>query len=356
MTYRVVQWSTGNVGRVALRAIIENPHLELVGVHAYSQDKIGRDAAELCGLDDPTGIRATDNVDELLALKPDCICYCTLATNVDDLCRFLEAGVNVAGTAGYITGEHLGPGARQRLEQACQIGGAALYGSGLNPGTSNMLALVASGLCDRIHSVTVTESVDVTDYASKDTWLSLGWAQPLGAPGQDTATVERTSELREAMEMTAAGLGIEIDDVRFEVEYAVTKNEISLPYMTYPAGTVAGQRSVYHGMKNGRSVVRQQIVYRVRGDLEPAFPLVHGYLIEIEGEPSVNVLLTLPKPQVVGVNRQRTPMASGMIATAMPAVNAIPALCRAAPGIRVAHELPPVTAYDLEYTPAPVTR
>ncbi|GAB1813024.1 NAD(P)H-dependent amine dehydrogenase family protein [Mycobacterium sp. MUNTM1] len=351
MVLRVVQWSTGNVGQKALRAIIDSPRLELVGVHAHNVHKIGVDAAKLCGLDEPTGILATDDIDALIALRPDCLSYSTLAPDVDVMCRFLEAGVNISGTAGFITGEHLGTDALQRLEKACLAGGASLYGSGLNPGLSNILALVASSVCDRIYSVSVTESVDVTDYASKETWEALGWARPLGAEGQNAATLERTSELREAMEMTANGLGIEIDDVKFEVEYAVTKEEIVLPYMTYPAGTVAGQRSTYHGMKNGRSVVRQHICYRVQGSLEPEFPLVHGYLVEIEGEPSAEVLLTFPKPHVEGVNRERKAMASGMVATAMPAVNAIPAVCAAPTGIRHAYELPIITAFGVEYTP-----
>jgi len=32
VTYRVIQWSTGNVGTAALRCIIGHPELELVGV------------------------------------------------------------------------------------------------------------------------------------------------------------------------------------------------------------------------------------------------------------------------------------------------------------------------------------
>ena len=52
---RVIQFSTGNVGRHSLKAIIGRPDLELVGVHASGPDKIGRDASELCGLDTPTG-------------------------------------------------------------------------------------------------------------------------------------------------------------------------------------------------------------------------------------------------------------------------------------------------------------
>ncbi len=63
MPRKVIQWGTGNAGRHALRAIIERPELELVGVHAWSPDKVGRDAAELCGLSDPTGVVATDDAD-----------------------------------------------------------------------------------------------------------------------------------------------------------------------------------------------------------------------------------------------------------------------------------------------------
>jgi 4-hydroxy-tetrahydrodipicolinate reductase len=66
MKYRVIQWTTGNVGRPALRAIIEHPELELVGVFAHGKDKVGKDASELCGLDEKTGVLATDDIDALL--------------------------------------------------------------------------------------------------------------------------------------------------------------------------------------------------------------------------------------------------------------------------------------------------
>jgi len=347
MRYRVIQWTTGNVGAAALRAIIEHPEMELVGVYSHAEEKLGKDAAELCGLDEKTGILATNDMDALIALKADCVNYNTLVPSVEELERLLESGVNVVGTAAFIIGRCLGEGALERLEAACQRGKTSLYGTGINPGTSNGLALVASGLCDRIHSVSVTESVDVTDYASRETWEGMGWAKPPGSPGQEEASQWRTRELRDAMEMTAEGLGIELDDVKFELEYAVTSEEIVLPYMTYPAGTVAGQRTTYHGMVKGRSVVRQHIVYRVRGPLEPEFPLVHGYLAEIEGEPGIRVETRLMKPSVPGINRETSYMGSGMVATAMPAVNAIPAVCTAEPGVRRAYELPPITARGL---------
>ncbi len=63
---RVIQWTTGDVGRRALRAILARPDLELVGVYAHGANELGRDAAEQCGLEQPTGVRATRS----LSLRP----------------------------------------------------------------------------------------------------------------------------------------------------------------------------------------------------------------------------------------------------------------------------------------------
>ena len=49
MTYRVVHFGTGFAGVHALRAIIQRPDLELVGLVVHSDEKAGRDAGDLCG-------------------------------------------------------------------------------------------------------------------------------------------------------------------------------------------------------------------------------------------------------------------------------------------------------------------
>ncbi len=345
MTYRVIQWTTGNVGRRALRAIIEHPEMELVGVYAHGKEKVGNDAAELCGLDKKTGIIATNDMEELLALKADCVNYNTLIPNVEELERFLESGVNVVGTAAFIMGKYLAEGARERLDAAGKRGGASLYGSGFNPGLSNILALAGTGMCDRIYSVSVTESVDVSDYASPETWYKSGWAKPLGEQGQQT--FDMNVVLKDAADMTAEALGIEVEERRFDLEYAVTKEDLDLPAGKFPKNTVAGQKMTYHCIANGRSVVQQNIVYKVRGPLEPDWPLEHGYVMDIEGEPSLKIKLQLRRSAVEGVNREKTYMDSGMVGTAMPPVNAIPLVCRAEPGVRRVDELPLITARGL---------
>lgn len=101
---KVIQFSTGNVGRHLLQAIIGRPDLELVGVHASSPEKVGRDASELCGLDEPTGIVATDDVDALVDLGADCVVYTSRGETrpmeaIEQMAKFLSAGTNVVATS-----------------------------------------------------------------------------------------------------------------------------------------------------------------------------------------------------------------------------------------------------------------
>ena len=95
--YRVVQWATGNVGARALRRAIEHPDLDLVGVWVHSASKVGRDAGELAGVQ-PIGITATHSMEDVLALKPDCVLYMPHVCNFEEICRILESGSNIVTT------------------------------------------------------------------------------------------------------------------------------------------------------------------------------------------------------------------------------------------------------------------
>jgi len=66
MVYKVILWSSGNVGLNALRAIMNHPELELVGVVVNDPAKAGKDAAEPCRLNQATGIKATTDFQTLL--------------------------------------------------------------------------------------------------------------------------------------------------------------------------------------------------------------------------------------------------------------------------------------------------
>ena len=129
---RVIQWTTGNIGRRSLHAIIGRSDMELVGVYAHGSDKVGLDAAELAGWSEPTGITATDDIDALLATEPDACCYNPLWPNVNELVTLLENGVNVCTSAAWITGGKQTPEDRARFD-ALELGVATLSPADLGP-------------------------------------------------------------------------------------------------------------------------------------------------------------------------------------------------------------------------------
>jgi hypothetical protein len=342
MTYRVVQWTTGNVGRRSIRALVANPNFELVGCYVWSAEKEGVDVGELAGID-PVGIAATRDVDALLALRPDCVVYNPMWPDVDELVRILEAGVNVAATAAFITGHAFGAEARERLEAACRHGGSSIVGSGMNPGFANLLGLVAAGICDRIDSISVLESVDSTGYDSPETELPIGFTRPPDDPALPEMVRNATAVFGDAVHMMARALEVEIDEVACESGYAVATTKLELGYMTIDEGCVAGIEASWQGRRAGRTLIDLKVRWRKGQALEPDWPLEHGYVVEIEGQPCVRTKLEIRPPADFEARSFEDYMQLGMIITALPAVNLIPAICEAPPGIRTYADLPLVT-------------
>ena len=335
---RVVQWTTGNVGRRSVVAIMANPALALVGCYAWSADKVGRDVGELCGTAD-TGILATDDVSALLALQPDCVVYNPKWPDVNELVRILRAGVNIVTTASFITGHGLGDN-RQLLIDACDHGRSSIFGSGMNPGLANLLGLLSAGLCDRVDSITVLESVDSTGYDSPETELSVGFARPIDDPSLPSMTAAGTAIFGEAVRLMADALGIELDDVRCEAEYAQTTQHLDLGSWSIAPGCVAGVAANWQGIVADRPVVQLKTRWRKGSHLEPDWQIEHGYIIDIQGQPCVKTKLEVYPAADFQATTFADYMVLGMIMTALPAINAIPQVCRARPGIVTYLDLP----------------
>src|SRR4051812_34739457 len=201
MSIRVVQWTTGNVGKRSVRAIVTQPELELVGCYAWSPDKVGRDVGVLCGID-PVGVAATDDVDALLALRPDCVVYNPMWQDVDELVRILESGANVVSTAAFVNGRGLGP-ERDRIVGACRRGQSSMFGTGISPGFVELMAIASAGVCARIDKVTVAEAADTTLYDSPATELLAGFARPIDDPELPAMTAKGTAVFGEAVALIA---------------------------------------------------------------------------------------------------------------------------------------------------------
>jgi hypothetical protein len=341
---RVVQWTTGNVGRQAVGAVMARPDLELVGVFAHDPAKVGKDAASLCGLDEPTGVVATADVDELLGLRPDCVIYTPLHIDVAEVARILRAGINVVTTSEFLTGTSLGAEAIATLEEAAQAGGVTLFGSGINPGFAELFGGVCAGISQNVRHVSVTESVDVTMFANDPNFAAVGWGRPADDPGHAEAVEAATAVFADALDVLAALFGLTLDERRCTITFAHATEQLDIPGMVIPKGHVAGMDVCWEGLVDDavRLTVRQRWVLGDR--IEPAWTVELGYVIEVEGDPNIRVKLDLwPDGDLTNMDVDDF-RDLGMRITAVPPVNAIGAVCAAPPGIRTYADLPLVTA------------
>jgi hypothetical protein len=338
MALRVVQWTTGNVGKRSVRAVVAHPGLELVGCYAWSDDKVGRDVGELCGLD-PVGVTATDDIDLLLALKPDCVVYNPMWPDTDEVARILEAGVNVVSTAAFINGRGLGAD-RERIVQACGRGGSSMFGTGISPGFVELIGIAAASICDRIDKVTIHEGSDTTLYDSPETERPAGFGRPIDDPELPAMAAKGTAVFGEAVALVADALGVELDEIVCEAEHARTTEDVVMDSWTIPAGCVAGVAASWQGKVGDRTVVELNVRWRKGQTLDPDWAIEEGHVIHVDGRPTVRAKLEYLPPPDFEATTFADFMVLGMIMTAMPAINAIPYVVAAHPGIVTYTDLP----------------
>jgi hypothetical protein len=328
---RVVQWTTGKIGSAAVRGICDHPALELVGCYAFSPGKAGTDVGELVGLPS-LGIDATDDLDFLVALAPDCVVYTPYRPDPDHLERLLESGINVVTSLYMLAGEGYGKTTHERLEAAAVRGESTLYASGIYPGHAPLVALAASAMCTRIDRISVLESLDMSGYANEQMFRAMSIDRPLGDPEAPAMIEAMCGSFKEQIRVMAHALSVGLDDITFEVEFGAANQLTDFGFMSIRSGHIAGFKGVLSGMHAGRPVIQCSFVWKVGRDMTPDWPVENGYVLEIHGEPSVRLRL-----EPIG------PHFDGALTTAMAVVNAIPQVVNAAPGILNTGELPLVT-------------
>jgi hypothetical protein len=340
MTYRVAQWATGNIGTRAMRAVIEHPELELVGVWVSSDAKVGRDAGELCGVD-PVGVLATNDLDEILAAAPDCVLYMPQGCDFDVLARLLESGVNVVTTRGEL--HHpasLEPDVRQRLEQACAAGGATIHATGSSPGfISEAIPIVLASIQRRLDGLHIHEYADVSSRNSPELLFDImGFGkvpEQFGAERWGFGAAAFGPTLR----VTADALGLPLDDVVASGDVAVLTRDVEIAAGPVPKGTVAAQRMHVSGRRDGAELISFSANWYCSKEIDADWDLLdNGWRVVVEGDAPFEMALqfTTPPEQLA----ETTP---GY--TAHRAVNAVAVVCEAPPGIKSTPDLPQVIAH-----------
>jgi len=344
---RVFQVATGNVGTEMVRRLQRQPDLELVGLHCYTPDKIGRDAGEIAGIG-PVGVVATGTVDEILAVAPDVVTFHGVWPDVELYERVLEAGIDIVTTADFITGHHRNanhptPSGRTEsdvIAAACARGGSTFYGTGMNPGLAQILTIVHSADVTDIENVTCIESVDVSCHHSADTWRNCGYGMPVDDPEVPRLLELGTRVFGDGVHLMADCLGIELDSVDFEYELGACTEDIDLGWFQLPKGSLGGSAFRYVGKVAGVPRVELHLEWQMTPKTEPHWDIQGCYITKIQGDPVIySKHLILPKPGT-DFSSVEAFAAIGMTVTGMPALNSIRAVVDAPPGIVTSADLP----------------
>ena len=337
-SYRVVQWATGNIGMRSLRAVIEHRDLELVGLYVYSEAKAGKDAGVLCGLE-PTGVIATRDVDEILALKPDCVLSMGDRADIDVLCRLLESGANVVSTRSeFHRPARLSPDVRQRVEDACARGGSSLYSTGSSPGfITEALPLVLLSLQRKLNHLLIEEFADMSSRNSPELIFDLmGFGRD---PGHfDPRGVEQHggASFAGSLETLADALCLPLEEVTAHGAVAAARQTVEIAAGKVEAGTIAAQRLEVKGWQKGRPLLTFSANWYLTKDVDPAWDLREtGWHVLVEGDTPLDVDIHFP------VSPDEWAATSPGLTAHRP-VNAVPYVCAAEPGIRTTVDLPQI--------------
>jgi 2,4-diaminopentanoate dehydrogenase len=340
MSFRVIQWATGGVGRAAMEGILEHPELELVGAWVHSPAKDGVDLGALIGRDH-IGVAATIDIDALLATEADCVLYSPFMADPEVVTAILQSGKNVVTPLGWF---YPAPDERAHVDAVAKEGGVTLHGTGIHPGgITERFPLMISALSGSITHVRAEEFSDIRTYGAPDVvrdWMLFG-----KTPEEARASImvdALGAGFRQSVFMVADELGFAIDpQLRTTHEMAVATAPIDSPIGPIEPGKVAAQRFMWEALVDGEPVVTAAVNW-LMGDenLDPAWkfgPEGKRFEVEVTGDPSCLITFKKLHPVTIEAGLVRNP---GVVATALHCVNAIPYVCQAEPGLLTYLDLP----------------
>jgi hypothetical protein len=298
-----IVWGTGNVGRLAIRAVEAHPELKLTAVLVHNPDKMGRDAGDLGGLDYEVGVAATDDIEAVLAAGPQAVVYAASGEirpdeALADITRAIRAGAVVVTCSMYALYDQLNapPEVRDPVLAAIADGGGSLFVSGVDPGWGNdVLPLLISGLGSTIDVIRCQEIFDYTTYDQEDSVRYLvGMGQPMDYDAPMIAATVPTMVWGGQIRLMARALGVEIEEIRETVLRRPLETTVSTKAMgEFEAGTQGALRFEVQGIIEGEPRIVIEHVTRIHPSCAPDWPMPPSgdgaHRVIIEGNPRIEV-------------------------------------------------------------------
>ena len=327
---KAVVWGTGQMGSGMIRLIRQKEGVTLVGVISARGERDGVDVGTVIGEQEPIGLAITTDAAALLMRdRPDVVLHATSSRVVDafpEIETALNAGANVISIAEQMSFPRASsPGLADRIEALAKKNGVSVLGTGINPGfVLDLLVIALTGVCFRVDSIVARRVNDLSPYGpSVLKTQGVGITPEAFEEGIKDGSVVGHFGFPESIGMIARALGWEIERIEETREPIVSQVERKTPFVTVTPGLTAGCKHTGIGYVKGQPAVTlvhpQQVHPHLAG-------VTTGDYIEIAGNPNVAF--------------SGSPEIPGGVGTEALAVNMIPQVIKAVPGLFTMADLP----------------
>jgi hypothetical protein len=326
---RVCQWGLGEMGGGMARLMLEKPGLEIVAAVGRPRHA-GKDLGEVLGLGKNLGVIVTDNPDTVLDKeKVDCVGLATTswtAAQMPDLRKILGAGINCV----TITEEMADPAAQSpelatEIDELAKKNGVSVLGTGVNPGfVLDLLIVTLTAGCHSVERVEASRVNDLSPYGhTVMRSQGVGTTPQAFQAGLADGSIVGHVGFPESIHMISQALGLGVDRIEQTRTPIISQVHRETPHVKVEPGMVAGCTHTGIGYRGDQEVIRLVHPQQIHPHLENQ---ATGDYIHIYGNPEINMAI---KPEIAGGK-----------ATIGIAVNAIPLVVAASPGLKRMIDLP----------------
>jgi len=325
---RVAVLGTGQMGSGMMKLILEKVGLDLVGgCDTRNNEAVAR---EFSGINGTTSVTIYNQLETMIdATKPQIVLQATCSKVVEavsDILVLANHGINVISIAEEMSFPSCeSPELAEKINAAARDNNVTVLGTGINPGfVLDLLAITLSGVCCRVDSITAQRVNDLSPYGP--TVLNsqgVGITPEAFRAGVKDGSIVGHFGFPQSISMIAKALGWTIDRIEQSREPIVSEVERQSDFVKILPGMTAGCNHTATAYIGDKPVIRLIHPQQVHPHLAN---VTTGDYIEIKGNPDIKL--------------SGTPEIPGGIGTTALAVNMIPRVISAAPGLKSMIDLP----------------
>jgi len=335
---RLIQYGLGAMGRLMVRLASGKANLEYIGAVSASGGWSGMDLGEASGLGKHLGVTVKSSLQQVLKeTKADVMLHATVSTMrelVPEILPAMQAGINVISVAeelSYPWGRSYD--LASELDRVAKKHGVKILGTGINPGfLMDLLPLNLSGICGSVTAIRVRRVNDFSVYGqSVMKHIGANLTPEEFERGLQDDSILLHVGLPESIQMVASGLNWKLDQLNEDRHALVSRTDRLAQSIKVQKGRVCGFRQTAQGRAKGNIIELEIFGIILPNPSEDG--VSPGTWVEIEGDPGMKVAIS------GGI------CDAGGLGTASHAVNAIPSVVDAKPGLLTVRELPVASCF-----------